>query len=108
MVSPQSNTNDLQIKGYANGGATGISMARVGEYGSEIAAFPNGTRIISHTETVQAIKDGSSGGGGIGTFSPNISININGGSSNNILEHYDKFKAKLFSDMASEMKAARR
>jgi TP901 family phage tail tape measure protein len=96
------------IKGYANGGATGISMARVGEYGSEIAAFPNGTRIISHTETVQAIKDGSGGGGGIGTFSPNISININGGSSNNILEHYDKFKAKLFSDMASEMKAARR
>jgi hypothetical protein len=100
----QGRANGGLIKGFAGGG---VSMARVGEYGSEIAAFPNGTRIISHTETMQAIKD-TSGGGGIGTFSPNISININGGGSTNILEHYDKFKAKLFGDMASEMKAASR
>lgn len=94
------------IKGYANGGATGIGMARVGEYGSEIAAFPQGTRIISHTETVQAVRDGAKSQG-IGTFSPNISINITG-AGENIMEHYDEFKGRLFGDMMDEMRAASR
>lgn len=52
------------IPHFASGGVSKASLATVGEHGTEVAAFPNGTRILSHADSMKAVRDGVTGGGG--------------------------------------------
>jgi len=57
---------------YAEGGPNKHPISIVGERGPEAVALPAGTRVLSHSDMMQAVSAGASGGGGGGQ-----TININ-------------------------------
>lgn len=66
-------------QGYASGGVTTGEISIVGERGWEFAVPPRGTRILSHEDSMQAVRESMRGGqedegGGIQVLMPNATI----------------------------------
>ncbi len=109
----QSKATGGTVKGFASGGKTKNAMVKVGERGSEIAALPVGTRVLSHPDMMRAVSQGAStiGGGSpgggkgfLGDIKPVFNITIMGEQDPNKL--MDKLKTPFSLWMRDELKSA--
>ena len=104
----QSKATGGLVKGYASGGQTRNPIVKVGERGSELAALPVGTRVLSHPDMMRAASQGMGGGGGGAAPIINNTFTINGAGETDPNKLMDKLKAPFSTWMRDELVSAMR